>query len=31
MDGFKMAYWLKQIHPQMLILAVSMQDDEYLQ
>lgn len=28
MDGFETAQWLKQHHPEILILALSMQDDE---
>ncbi len=28
MDGFETAIWLKQHHPEILILALSMQDDE---
>ncbi len=28
MDGFATALWLKEMHPQILIMALSMQDDE---
>jgi DNA-binding NarL/FixJ family response regulator len=28
MDGFETAKWLKEAHPQILIIALSMQDDE---
>ncbi len=28
MDGFETANWLKETHPQILIMALSMQDDE---
>jgi DNA-binding NarL/FixJ family response regulator len=28
MDGFETATWLKETHPQVLIMALSMQDDE---
>jgi DNA-binding NarL/FixJ family response regulator len=28
MDGFETAQWLKETHPQILIMALSMQDDE---
>lgn len=28
MDGFETAKWLRQYHPQVLVLALSMQDDE---
>ncbi|MBL7701742.1 MAG: response regulator transcription factor [Ferruginibacter sp.] len=28
MDGFETAQWLRQSHPQVLIMALSMQDDE---
>jgi DNA-binding NarL/FixJ family response regulator len=28
MDGFETAKWLKETHPQILIMALSMQDDE---
>ena len=29
MDGFETAQWLKANHPQVIILALSMQDDDY--
>lgn len=28
MDGFETAHWIKETHPNMLIMALSMQDDE---
>lgn len=28
MDGFETAQWLREMHPQVLIMALSMQDDE---
>ena len=28
MDGFETATWLKEIHPEILVIALSMQDDE---
>lgn len=28
MDGFETAKWLKQVHPKVLVMALSMQDDE---
>ncbi len=28
MDGFETAYWLKKEHPETMVLALSMQDDE---
>lgn len=28
MDGFDTAYWIKQHHPQVLVMALSMQDDD---
>lgn len=29
MDGFETASWLKENHPEILVMALSMQDDEY--
>jgi DNA-binding NarL/FixJ family response regulator len=29
MDGFETAAWLKEIHPDVLIMALSMLDDEH--
>ena len=28
MDGFETAQWLREAHPEVLVLALSMQDDE---